>query len=142
MPTLYPNRVAAIFAVVAGVLGALAPVVADIDTASAAGLIAGLLAIVATVDRFLKGSQAHEERQEAGAWEAGLDQEPLAVEDPEADDVPLEDLPSDEVELAAPPPEGDRPTLLPYAEDLPHDGGDYPPTQPLHDGPGEQRGWA
>jgi hypothetical protein len=45
------------------------------------------------------------------------------VEDPEADDVPLEDLPSDEEEFDSPPPQ---------------DAGDYPPTQPLHDGPGQR----
>lgn len=74
--------------------------------------------------------------------------------DPEAEDVPLEDLPSDEEEFAAPPPlhvagpygpeeqaqkasgadAPDRPPF-PYAEDPPQDAGDYP-TRPLHDGPG------
>lgn len=135
MPHIPANRLAAIFAVIAGVLGALAPIIADIDTESAAGLIAGLLAIVVTVDRFLRGSQAHEARMDAGAWELGLDQEPLAVEDPEADDVPLEDLPSDEEEFAAPPPPpGDSPPTqpLPYAPTA-------SATQPLHDGPGAQR---
>lgn len=127
MPQIPANRVAAIFAVIAGVLGALAPIIADIDTSSAAGLIAGLLVIVATVDRFLKGSQAHE-HQQALANASHRDELDGAafiasIEDPEADDVPLEDLPSDEEELAAPPPQ---------------DAGDYPPTA-LHDGPGAQR---
>ncbi len=118
MPQFPANRVAAIFAVLAGVLGALAPIIADLDTSSTAGLIAGLLAILVPIDRFLKGSQAHEARMNAGAWELGLDQDAPVVEDPEADDVPLEDLPSDEEEFAAPPPD-----LAP----------------PLHDGPGAPR---
>jgi hypothetical protein len=119
MPTLYPNRVAAIFAIVAGVAGALAPVIADIDASSAAGLIAGLLVIVATVDRYLKGYQAFE-RQQALANAAHRDDliatrddldgaEFIAtLEDPEAEDVPLEDLPSDAEEFAAPPSEALR----------------------------------
>jgi hypothetical protein len=112
IPNLPANRVAAIFAVVAGVLGALAPIIADIDTASAAGLIAGLLAIVATVDRFLKGSQAHE-RAQADANAAHRDvvdgaESIASIEDPEAEDVPLEDLPDDDEEFAAPPPVSER----------------------------------
>lgn len=123
MPNIPANRVAAIFAVVAGVLGALAPIVADIDTSSVAGMIGGLVLILATVDRFLKGSQAHE-HQQALANTAHRDEldgaaSTASIEDPEADDVPLEDLPTDDEELAAPPP----------------DAGDYPAT---HDGPGQR----
>lgn len=109
MPRIPANRVAAIFAVVAGVLGAVAPVIADIDTSSAAGLIAGLLVIVATVDRFLKGSQAFELQQTVAnaAHRDELDGAAFvdALDDPEADDVPLEDLPDDEMEFASPPPD-------------------------------------
>lgn len=108
MPKIPANRIAAIVAVIAGVLGALAPVLADLDTTSVAGLIAGLLAIVATVDRYLKGSQEWDRLQAQTAAAVG----PVApvatvglIDDPEVDDVPVEDLPSDEEELAAPPPD-------------------------------------
>lgn len=103
MPHIPANRVAAIFAVIAGIAGALAPIIADIDTESVAGLIAGLLVILATVDRFLKGSQAHE-YQQALANAAHRDAtEPRSVEDHEVDEVPDDELPSDDEEFAAPP---------------------------------------
>jgi hypothetical protein len=110
MPNIPANRVAAIFAVVAGIAGALAPIIAELDTSSVAGMIGGLVLILATVDRFLKGSQAHE-HQQALANTAhrsalfGSGQVSISLsEDPEVDDVPADELPSDEEELAAPPP--------------------------------------
>lgn len=62
-----PNRIAVYLTVLAGVAGALAPVVADMDWSSVAGIVAGLGAIVATVVKWLDGWQKHEARQNGGA---------------------------------------------------------------------------
>jgi hypothetical protein len=56
---------------------------------------------------FLLGSQRHEAHQAVAnaAHRDELDGAAFiaSIEDPEVDDVPLEDLPSDDEELAAPP---------------------------------------
>lgn len=114
MPKLHPNRIAALSGALAAVAAALVTILGAVDTTAQAIVVSvALIAVGAVVVVFLLGSQRHEDRQEAGAWALSLDQEAPVVEDPEADDVPLEDLPSDEEELASPPP--------------------------LHDGPGAQR---
>lgn len=124
---MQPNRIAAYMTAAAGLLGALAPLVADLDTSSTATLIAGLTVILGAFLTWMRGWQAHEDRQEAGAWALGLDQAAPVVEDPEADDVPLEDLPTDEEEFGGYPT-----TPLPDAPTASY-------TTPLHDGPGAQR---
>ena len=58
-----PNRVAVYLTTAAGLATAVAPAVADLDTTSAGSLAVGFAGIVLVVDRFLKGWQAHEERQ-------------------------------------------------------------------------------
>ena len=101
------NRIAAGIAVLAGLLGALAPVIADLDLESVGGVIAGLTVIAATVDRFLKGSQQWERLQADTAHALGPVGDPgneALVNDPAADDVPLDALPTDDEELASPPP--------------------------------------
>ena len=57
-----PNRIAVYLTVAAGLLGALAPVVADLDIESVAGIAAGLAAIAAVVYKWLEGWQKYEER--------------------------------------------------------------------------------
>lgn len=61
-----PNRMAIYLTALAGLATAIAPAVAGMDTSSTAGVIAGFLGIAATVDRFLKGWQAHEARVARG----------------------------------------------------------------------------
>ncbi|HEY5708595.1 MAG TPA: hypothetical protein VIS51_04305 [Solirubrobacterales bacterium] len=55
-----PNRIALYLTVAAGVLGALAPVVANLDISSVAGIAAGLAAISAVVYKWLDGWQKYE----------------------------------------------------------------------------------
>jgi hypothetical protein len=57
---LTPNRVAVYLTVVASLLTALAPTVADLDTTSTASLIAGLAGVVVVVVKWLTGWQQHE----------------------------------------------------------------------------------
>ena len=57
---LAPNRVAVYFTVVAAITGGLAPVLADLDLTSTAGVLAGVVAIVAVVQKFLAGWQQYE----------------------------------------------------------------------------------
>jgi hypothetical protein len=52
-----PNRIAVYAVAVAGLLTAIAPLVADLDTQSTATLIAGLFAIVAAAVKWLSGWQ-------------------------------------------------------------------------------------
>jgi cytochrome c oxidase assembly factor CtaG len=60
---LRPNRVAVYMTSAAGLLTAAAPIVADLDTSDVVGMASGLAAIVAVVDRFLRGWQRHEDRE-------------------------------------------------------------------------------
>lgn len=57
---MQPNRIAVYLTALAALLAALAPVVADLDWTSTAGVIAGLLAIAKIVDTWLKGWQQYE----------------------------------------------------------------------------------
>lgn len=60
MPT---NRVVALAtAILALALGVL-PVIADMDWTSTAGIIAGLIAVLGVVAKWLEGWQRHEERE-------------------------------------------------------------------------------
>jgi drug/metabolite transporter (DMT)-like permease len=58
-----PNRVAAGLAAVGAVAAGLAPVVANMDWSSTAGVAAGILGAVAVVNKWLDGWQKHEARQ-------------------------------------------------------------------------------
>ena len=60
---IQPNRIAVYLTGIAGLLTAVAPAVASLDTTSAVGAFVGFAGIVQIVDRYLKGWQAHEERQ-------------------------------------------------------------------------------
>lgn len=55
-----PNRVATILAVIAGIATAVAPVVANMDWSSTAGVIAGGFAAVLAIVKWLDGWQKHE----------------------------------------------------------------------------------
>lgn len=55
-----PNRLAVYLTIVAGLLTAIAPLVADLDTTSTATLLGGLAAIVIAVVKWLSGWQATE----------------------------------------------------------------------------------
>jgi hypothetical protein len=79
-----PNRVAVYLAAAAALLGALAPVIADMDWESTAGLIAGLGGIVTVVYKWLDGWQKFEAREDqdlALAFDEDFD--PEAAEIPE-----------------------------------------------------------
>lgn len=58
-----PNRIAVYLTSLAGLATAVAVPLADLDTTSTAGLIAGLAAIAGVVSVWLKGWQKHEERE-------------------------------------------------------------------------------
>lgn len=55
-----PNRIAVYLTSLAALAAALAPVAADMDWTSTAGLIAGLLGLVTVVSKWLDGWQAYE----------------------------------------------------------------------------------
>ena len=55
-----PNRIAVYLTSIAALAGALAPAVADLDLTSTAGVIAGLLALLGVVRKWLDGWQAYE----------------------------------------------------------------------------------
>lgn len=57
-----PNRVATVIAVIAGIATAVAPVVANMDWSSTAGVIAGGVAVVAAIVKWLDGWQKFEAR--------------------------------------------------------------------------------
>lgn len=61
-----PNRVAVYLTVVAAVAGGVAPVVANMDLSSTAGIITAVLAIAAVVRKWLDGWQKYEARLSAG----------------------------------------------------------------------------
>jgi hypothetical protein len=66
----YTGRIAAILAVVAALAAGLAPVVANMDLSSTAGLIAAIVAVAGVVIKFIDGSQKYEARErllQAGA---------------------------------------------------------------------------
>lgn len=60
---MLPNRIALYMGAAAAFLGGLAPLVANLDWQSTAGLIAGLAAIATFVNTFVIGYQKHEARQ-------------------------------------------------------------------------------
>lgn len=55
-----PNRVALYIGALAAFAGGLAPIVANLDWQSTAGVIAGLTAIATFVNNFVIGQQKHE----------------------------------------------------------------------------------
>jgi small-conductance mechanosensitive channel len=108
------NRIAALSGALAAVAAALVTILGAVDTTGQAIVMSvALIAVAVVVAVFLRGSQSHE-RHQAQANAAHRDEVAGAlfiagIEDPEADDVPLEDLPDDDEELAAPPPLQDGP---------------------------------
>lgn len=60
---MLPNRAALILGSVAALLGGAAPLVADMDWESTAGVIAGVIALATYVNNFVTGWQKHEERE-------------------------------------------------------------------------------
>lgn len=58
-----PNRVAVYLTALAGLAGALAPVVANLDTRSTVGVLGGLATILTVAVKWLDGWQKHEARQ-------------------------------------------------------------------------------
>lgn len=62
-----PNRIAVYLTALAALAGGLAPAIADLDWTSTAGVIAGLVAILSVVQKWLSGWQQHEARQATAA---------------------------------------------------------------------------
>lgn len=58
--TLTPNRIAVYITAFAGLLSALAPIVADLDLTSTVGIVGSLAAVAAVVHKWLDGWQQHE----------------------------------------------------------------------------------
>lgn len=58
-----PNRIAVYLTALAALAAGLAPAIADLDWTSTAGVIAGLVAILSVVQKWLSGWQQHEARQ-------------------------------------------------------------------------------
>jgi uncharacterized membrane protein YebE (DUF533 family) len=61
--TITPGRIATGLTALAALCGGLAPVVADLDWESTAGIIGGISAITAIVYKWLDGWQKYEARQ-------------------------------------------------------------------------------
>lgn len=59
---MLPNRIVAIITAVLGLAAALAPVVADLDWESTAGIIAGIGVVAGVALKWLDGWQKYEER--------------------------------------------------------------------------------
>ena len=72
---MLPNRFALYLGAAATFIGGLAPVVADLDWQSTAGVIVGLGAIATYVNVFVLGWQKHEDR-EFWSEHVGSDGEP------------------------------------------------------------------
>ena len=97
-----PNRLAVYLTAGAGLLAALAPIVADLDWESTAGVVAGVLAITGVVSVWLNNW---------GKWERGEGSGTVPVdEEPpdEFDETMAEPIPAAAVE-AANAPEGSTP---------------------------------
>lgn len=60
---ILPNRIATYSGVLVGIVGAVIPVVVDMDTTSVAGWIAGIGAAITAIAVWLQGWQKHEARQ-------------------------------------------------------------------------------
>jgi hypothetical protein len=83
--TVTPGRVATALAIGAGLPGAVAPAVANLDLSSTAGVIAGMLAVVAVITAWLKGWRQHEARLETSpSHVADLDDTAGADDHPDA----------------------------------------------------------
>ena len=100
--SLAPNRVAVYLTVLAGLAGAIAPAVANLDTTSLVGVVAGLATILGAVVKWLEGWQKHEARAASGTapvtGDAADDAEPDA-EHPDAAAIPVANpsvIPKDE----------------------------------------------
>ena len=61
----YTGRIVTIVSIVVGAIGALAPVVLEMDLSSTAGIVAGLVAASAVVVKYLEGWQRYEARLDA-----------------------------------------------------------------------------
>ena len=61
-----PNRVATLIAIIAGVLTAVVPAVANMDWTSTAGVVGGGFAVVVAIVKWLQGWQNHEQHLQ---WE-------------------------------------------------------------------------
>lgn len=57
-----PNRIAVYLTILATIAGGLAPVIANMDLSSTAGVVAAILAIAAVVRKWLDGWQSFEAR--------------------------------------------------------------------------------
>lgn len=60
---MQPNRIVAVIAALISLALALLPVIANFDATSTAGVIAGILAILGIVQKWLEGWQKHEARE-------------------------------------------------------------------------------
>lgn len=78
---LKPNRVAVYLTAAASLLGGLAPVVADLDLESTAGIVAGLSLLGVTVNKWLSGWQDHEARSAYSAARARPGDQPNSYAD-------------------------------------------------------------
>lgn len=67
---MLPNRIALYVLFIAGLAGAIAPVAANLDWQSTAGVITGVGAIAGAVVTFVLGWQKHEERTDLAAFDA------------------------------------------------------------------------
>lgn len=67
MSKITPARVASLLAGVSALAAGLTPAVANLDTTSTAGCIAGAIAVLGVLQQFLIGQRAHEQRVAASA---------------------------------------------------------------------------
>lgn len=74
---MLPNRIAVYLTAAAGLLTAITPAVADLDTTSTAGLVGGFIGIAGIVHKFLEGWQRYEERTELERFEGHVEGPPV-----------------------------------------------------------------
>jgi len=100
---MQPNRVAVYLTALAGLVGAVAVPVANLDTSSTIGVLGGLATILGVVSRWLDGWQKHERRL---ALDDDADDLEGDHEHPAAADLPTADparIPADEGDIGGQP---------------------------------------
>ena len=137
MPKPLPNRVAVYATALVGLLAALAPVIADMDWESTAGVIAGATVILGIAYKWLQGWQQYEPELTRGVAddedieidpEVPLDESELAEDDFDEASAELPpavvDAAGTEIDESEPIPEHlPEPPLPPEQTDLPPEPG-------------------
>lgn len=101
---MHPNRVVVALTVLAGLVGAVAPAVANLDTTSTVGVLGGLATVLGAAVKWLDGWQKHEARVASPAAVRDADEAEPDHEHPAAQDLPVANastIPADEGDAGA-----------------------------------------